>query len=82
MTDREIALDIGKRWLESEAQITALEAFLEESLPDWKKRLSPIHERIARAAHQQRLAEFQHAIDEDTGGDSHLRILHRMLFER
>jgi len=75
-----MALDIGKKWLESEARITALEAFLDENLPDWKDNLSTVHARIARAAHQQRLVELQHAFDEDTDGAPHLRILHRLLF--
>jgi hypothetical protein len=81
MTDRELALDIGQRWLESEAQVTALVALLEEHMPDWKKRLSAIPAHISEGSNRKQLAALQRAIDEDESGDSHLRILHRVLFE-
>ena len=78
MTDREIALDIGKRWLNAEAKVTASEELLVEHVPDWKKLLYPILARMPLSSQQ---TQLQNAIDEDKSGDSVIRILHQVLFE-
>ena len=78
MTDREIALDIGKRWLNAEAKVTASEELLVEHVPDWKKLLSPILARMPLSSQQ---TQLQNAIDEDKSDDSEIRILHQVLFE-
>jgi len=78
MTDREIALDIGKKWLNAGAKVTALEALLNERLPGWRKLLSPILARMPLSSQQ---TQLQNAIDEDKSDDSVIRILHQVLFE-
>ena len=78
MTEQQIALDIGKKWLNSEAKVTALETLLKERLPDWRKLLSPILARMPLSSQQ---TQLQNAIDEDKSGDSVIRILHQVLFE-
>ena len=80
MTDREIALYIGERWLNSEAKVAALEALLSEHLPDWKERLRKIPAPSGLTP-QQHLVVLQNAIDEDKSDDSEIRILHQVLFE-
>ena len=80
MTDREIALDIGKKWLNVEAKVTALEALLAAHLPDWKKLLREISAPSGLTP-QQHLVVLQHAFDEDRSDDSVIRILHQVLFE-
>jgi hypothetical protein len=80
MTDREIALDIARKWLETTAKLTALEVFLEQHIPEWRKRIPK--ETIPHGlTPQQQLVGLQHAFDEDTPGDSAIRILHQILFE-
>jgi uncharacterized protein YecE (DUF72 family) len=80
MTDREIALDIGKRWLNAEAKVTALETLLNERLPDWRKLLSPILVQMPRSF--QKFDALQNAIDGDKSDGSVIRILHQVLFEK
>jgi hypothetical protein len=79
MTDREIALDIGKKWLNAGAKVTALEALLNERLPGWRKLLSPILVRMPRGF--QKFDALRNAVDEDKSDDSVIRILHQVLFE-
>jgi hypothetical protein len=80
MTDREIALDIAEKWLNTEAKIMALESFLDERFPEWKKQI-----RLASTppglTPQQQLVGLQLAFDEDKSDDSTIRILHQVLFE-
>jgi uncharacterized protein YecE (DUF72 family) len=79
MTEQQIALDIGKKWLNSEAKVTALETLLKERLPDWRKLLSPILVQMPRSF--QKLDALQNAIEEDKSDGSAIRILHQVLFE-
>jgi hypothetical protein len=79
MTDREIALDIGKKWLNADAKVTASEALLNERVPGWKELLSPILARMPLSSQQ---TQLQNAIDEDKSDDSVIRILHQVLFEK
>jgi hypothetical protein len=80
MTDREIALDIGEKWLNVEAKVTALETLLAEHLPDRENLLRKISV-PAGLTPQQHLVLLQHAFDEDKSDDSVIRILHQVLFE-
>jgi hypothetical protein len=80
MTDREIALDIAKKWLHALAKITALETLAAEHFPDWKKRLGKIPAPSGQTPEQQ-LVGLRHAFDEDKSDDSAIRILHQALFE-
>jgi len=80
MTDREIALDIGEKWLTVEAKVRALETLLAEHLPDWEKLLRK-NPAPAGLTPQQNLVLLQHAFDEDKSKDSVIRILYQVLFE-
>ena len=80
MTDREIAIDIGDKWLSSEAKVAALEALLDERLPDWRRLLRSIPAPPGLTP-KQHLVVLRNAIDEDKSDDSVIRILHQVLFE-
>jgi hypothetical protein len=80
MTDRELALDIARKWLEATAKLTALEAFLEQRIPEWKKQI-PKETSLHGPTPQQKLAQLQHAFDADNPGVPDIRILHEVLFE-
>jgi hypothetical protein len=80
MTDREIALDIAEKWLIAETKVAALETLAAVHFPDWKKRLGMIPSPSGQTP-QQQLVGLRHAFDEDTSGDSVIRILHQVLFE-
>jgi hypothetical protein len=80
MTEQQIALDIGKKWLNAEAKVTALETLLNERLPEWRKLLSPILVEMPRSF--QKFDALQNAIDDDKSDGSVIRILHQVLFEK
>jgi len=80
MTDQEIALDIAEKWLNAEAKITALESFLDERLPEWRKQIRSASTPPGLTP-QQQLVGLRHAFDEDKSDDSAIRILYQVLFE-
>jgi hypothetical protein len=88
MTDRELALNLGKRLIDSEIKIAVLKGTFDNfklndgSRVNWEEMvhetlLSPIFVQKA----QDRFDELQTAIDEDMFGEPLIRILHQVLFD-